>query len=1767
MVKRLLAFLVALTAVTVLFAGLAAAAPPAAPSLVLPPTPDADGQFRLIWSKPVGATSFTLEQSLNAGAFAPVYSGTGYFFTTLYLAPGTYTYRVKASNVDGDSAYTAGAYGIVVPAVVPPPALISLPATSATGRFTVSIAATPISGATYVLEESLLGDFSDASVAYSGTRNTVTLTKTAGSYSYRAKATKASYADSTYTAVKSIVVGTPKALPPAAVSVPALDADGTFTVNISPSGTPGATYLLQESVLGDFSDATTVSSGAPRVISVAGKAAGSQYSYRAKAMAAGMTDSDWTAVKSIIVANSNYCVACHDGGAASDILTAWGSGRHANGNSNPGAYNYTCAGCHSANAEVTGTGQMMTGCIACHALASDAHPADANVNTLVVCSTCHNSHKSADSQIASKVAAGAHGAATGFLTGTCQRCHTTFGSLEGASRGWTGSYATLTANQATLWTPAPTGATDGIFCNACHDPHTGNMRAINTYSGGTTVAWDPNGNAVADQYDTCTGCHTLTDNAGAVVGNYHNGGSINTTRTISDTHYDNPATGVGLASNVVEGYAIRATSASPCADCHDVHSADVTIQEAWAVSAHSGKIMTKKDEAACTESITWFNATYPTNPAFPVAACTTTATVGTSTRTVLEFFQRNEAGIAFYPTVGAVDDADGNAWTHYNWDQSTGAGNRGSCQRCHTATGASNFLSNPAGYDATGAGNNFSHLSGWTAGTGSPQNELLYCWGCHSDVSTGALRNPGAITEQYAAATTGGPVVTVSYPNLNESNVCMGCHLGREVGQNVATDIDADGVRSFINSHYLTAGATIFSESGYEYAGRSYSSGFHQNVGRSNNFGTGTAGPCATCHMTGAEPHSFEVLSTNGSPASPLCAQCHTTLDAAALNTARSTFDTALNELQLALESKGIYYATSYPYFFNGAGGTGGAFTNWAGVYGLAEWKNVMGAAFNYNLLHHDPGAYAHNRQYALDLIADSIDYIVDGTIDGQGGAFLIDAVEAGEDGSHVAFAATDCTPCHTSGLPGPPVLPSNTAAHALTGVPAVSNVSFAVAGADLVLSYNLKIDGVNAAGYTVVNRDYRLDGATGDRLDLGTVTTATDNGSGNYSVTLPGAAANANSRYLLRVTNASGLVRALVVGNYPASPVTTLVADSACTDCHGNQTDGFHYSYPVSAQQCVVCHDAANTTYPRLYVLGHGIHNSHNMASGHFELDEQNVFSVTFPTYMNNCANCHRDPAALAIVNAEPVSYDFCMSCHGGFAFFDHGTGVAGPEFGNIDHAGFTSATNCAGCHDGVTAGDAITDFHNGLMTERGGLIWDGQDVSVVAGNKVDLNITGITRSGANLLVSWTADYNSLPVDPCNTTVASAAPIFHAGGAANATTGQAASNFSFIKGFAVKEDFVNPGIGTSPGQPGSAVNITTGNTVCVGNVATTTVALTAAEQAFSMGRIGMQGKAQVKLPYVYDGGTKDVIQVRSAGPTRDFMVADGSLPATPRREVVDTASCLKCHPGSLYQHGGNRIDNVELCIICHNEASSEQNVRLLDGVDSTEAYDGKVGQTYGFKSLLHAVHSAGHNEAVTMVYRTIGNYVWSGNGSVIPNYPATDVFGDSPVGGGVAALIYGSSAPAGTGPTTVFGSLGTLYDPRGTNPNTPYDGTSEWQVYRAHNLHQTTYPQVLNNCASCHKPGSFGFPDATKAVATTVDAGTVALGGTKPSQTASSATNAIQTDDVLQGPAAAACFSCHQAVMAPPVNHGNVGGFAPATFPGDRLGVPAETCSGCHTP
>ncbi len=84
------------------------------------------------------------------------------------------------------------------------------------------------------------------------------------------------------------------------------------------------------------------------------------------------------------------------------------------------------------------------------------------------------------------------------------------------------------------------------------------------------------------------------------------------------------------------------------------------------------------------------------------------------------------------------------------------------------------------------------------------------------------------------------------------------------------------------------------------------------------------------------------------------------------------------------LEEEAEGYHEALEIVVNGLAAVG---IDWTGGYPYFEadsWINEgnFGAAHNYNYLHHEPGAYAHNRFYAKRLLFDSINWLDNYTLD-----------------------------------------------------------------------------------------------------------------------------------------------------------------------------------------------------------------------------------------------------------------------------------------------------------------------------------------------------------------------------------------------------------------------------------------------------------------------------------------------------------------------------------------------------------------------------------------------------------------------------------------------------------------------------------------------------------------------------------------------------------------------------------------------------------------
>ncbi len=684
------------------------------------------------------------------------------------------------------------------------------------------------------------------------------------------------------------------------------------------------------------------------------------------------------------------------------------------------------------------------------------------------------------------------------------------------------------------------------------------------------------------------------------------------------------------------------------------------------------------------------------------------------------------------------------------------------------------------------------------------------------------------------------------------------------------------------------------------------------------------------------------------------------------------------------------------------------------------------------------------------------------------------------------------CGVCHSDGS-----FAAATDFHTLPPIEMVSNIAFAVVGLDLEVDFDLADDaGAPLMTYDEVMRAYvNNEGAVTDYRDAATMA---HNGGGNYTITIAGAADEAlvDSRWVFRIRDSvaeaatdSSRYRTYFYADYPNNPFAAddplVVSGDACQACHGPEGIRVHGSNFIASdggEPCLVCHNAVffGELRPTLAQVVHGYHSG--IAAWE---DPPEEIEITYPTEMNKCNVCHAEEAQLAAANAAEVSGAFCFTCHGsmeglGFAATD-------PIHGLLDET-----SDCGVCHGNPsvpTAPATVAAMHNGHELDNDGILWDGVDTSVAEGAKFDWKIDNVADDGENLEVTWSASYDGAPVNVCNDDV-TAGPVFHDGGVDE--NGDEICRLRIYRSYAQGEDFI---MGTSTrqaGQPGRA-NVCVSNTDCVDGVATTTIPVDAIDA--ERGRVALNGKPLV----VSVADPAESMVARAPTPTFDWLVGLGG-PAPDRRGglVVDTGKCVGCHVGSLYQHGGDRVDNVNTCLVCHNAAANEKYARLAYGVDASEAYDGKAGEAFEMKTMIHRIHSANYEfpgdryNAPYLVYRGRGIYAFARDEADVPNWP----------GDGDDLPVFGSEA-------------GDVQD---------------------HHFHAPTYPRSLEECTACHTADPV-IPDQTKAMASTTDAG-----GT---------TWENQLDDVLQGAATTSCVTCHADGASK--GHAFQNSWVPQVFPEGR--------------
>ena len=306
-------------------------------------------------------------------------------------------------------------------------------------------------------------------------------------------------------------------------------------------------------------------------------------------------------------------------------------------------------------------------------------------------------------------------------------------------------------------------------------------------------------------------------------------------------------------------------------------------------------------------------------------------------------------------------DEKAEAFTH--WDADDPQEVPVACARCHSRTGFLDFL----GVDGT-----------TVAIVDNPAKigTTITCYVCH---------NEGTLTLDSVTFPSGKRI-----GGLGPEARCLTCHQGRASTRAVNIEITKAGLTdddtptadlAFVNSH-STSGATNLgteAQGAYEYAGKSYQGRFV----RGEDFFA-----CIRCH----DQHSLEIKVET-------CGECHTFDSADAKNIRVNTTDfdgngnvaegiafeiehvrtdlyTAIQAYAKNVVGKPIVFdPDTYPYFFTDTNGNGSVDpdeVNSENKY--SSWTpRLLRAAYNYNYVSHDPGAFAHNSTYTIQVLYDSL--------------------------------------------------------------------------------------------------------------------------------------------------------------------------------------------------------------------------------------------------------------------------------------------------------------------------------------------------------------------------------------------------------------------------------------------------------------------------------------------------------------------------------------------------------------------------------------------------------------------------------------------------------------------------------------------------------------------------------------------------------------------------------------------------------------------------
>ena len=631
------------------------------------------------------------------------------------------------------------------------------------------------------------------------------------------------------------------------------------------------------------------------------------------------------------------------------------------------------------------------------------------------------------------------------------------------------------------------------------------------------------------------------------------------------------------------------------------------------------------------------------------------------------------------------------------------------------------------------------------------------------------------------------------------------------------------------------------------------------------------------------------------------------------------------------------------------------------------------------------------------------------------------------------------------------------------------------------------------------------------------------------------------------------------------------IVTSDKCNECH-NKLEA--HDARSNTQYCVLCHNPGTTakgtdgtvtgpTPVDFKVMIHKIHDADALPSvvaggdyGIYGFSGLTSFKdIAFPQDIRNCTKCHDGTVGATNATAQGDNWKTapnkaaCSSCHDDVYFGSLPDATKAYE--TVSHitqaANFTPPVTvgpdptddmCVQCHGVGQVADVSVLHTIPSKVARGNFKFNikkicGVDVAA-NGTANTAAVTACQASGFPTVTFSVTDPNggthgypnstyNIFTDPefADATSTPSVPVAASGVSLTVDIAWNTRDYTNTDGSQARPGRANQfpvfgGTTTAPYGQDSAFTFTQTPATDNGDgTFTLTAATPIPATATGSGAVALEGRAYNSIADPAKSGSS-----AHRTPIKAEVAYFGISDTTPvaRRVAVDaTTKCDNCHD-QLSLHGGNRNDNVQLCVMCHNPSNTDAQASArpkaanglpigddptaLAALMLTAPADGKKEESVDLKRMIHGIHA------------------------------------------GASKSLDGATTLEGFREKGIF-VAGTDFS-------------------------DTRFPGILNDCSTCHVgtsyqlTGTWETPLQNGILGSTTNSATSVTYDTSTATEVNTALNA-PADDLKITPTAAVCSSCHDSTLAQ-THMVTVGG---AVFDGNAAAISGsyETCAVCHGP